>query len=82
MSAGLDAVFGPAAPTGSGIDVYPRRAKVDARREILEFRPFRSPDIIVVIGTFFLAVTEAEGPYLVFFWIRAAGLKPFFVVKA
>lgn len=67
VSAGLDAVFGPAAPTGSGVDVYPRRAEVDARRKVLEFRPLRSPDIIVVIGTFFFAVAKAESTVLVFF---------------
>ena len=61
MGAGLDAVFSPAAPAGPGIDVNSRRPQIETRRKILEFRPLRSPDIIIIIGTFFLAVAKAEG---------------------
>ena len=62
MGPRLDAIFGPAAPVGTGIDVNAGVAEMEARCKVFQFRPLRSPDVIVVFGTFFLAVAKAEGP--------------------
>ena len=56
----LDAVFSPATPVGTGIDIDTRIAEMDARCKVFQFRPLRNQDVIVVIGTFFFAVAKTE----------------------
>ena len=54
--------FRPAAPAGAAIGINTGAAGVDARHIIPQFRPARSPDMIVIVSTFFLTVTKRKGP--------------------